>query len=184
MLLGLPWSVSSNPSYSRGFMLWAARGRLKSLGWPCARGAHDRVFRWHCCHEGDAWTLNLLSAGAFAGPLYWLLMAGLLMAGNGLLAGGLALLKRGSMGRDAEQSCGITQADSQHAMGPNTTLLGPKLGPQAVSLPDFLLDLGLFIDRICFSAGIVPCTVPSGQYGSCLLLVLTVSSFVACCERL
>ena len=24
-----------------------------------------------------AWTLNLLSAGAFAGPLYWLLMSGL-----------------------------------------------------------------------------------------------------------
>ena len=68
--------------------------------------------------------------------------------------------------------------------GPNTTLLGPKLGPQAVSLPDFLLDLGLSINRMCCSAGIIPCTVPSGQYGSCLLLVLLLSSFVACCERL
>ena len=57
--------------------------------------------------------LDLHSAGAFAGPLYWLLMSGL-------------QLKCGSTGKEVEQSCGIVQADSDRA---HTTLLGPKLGP-------------------------------------------------------
>ena len=56
------------------------------------------------------------------------------------------------MGKDVEQSCGMKLADS-NMLGARTTLLGLKRGPQAVSLPDFLLDLGLCNSRT-LSAGI------------------------------